>query len=144
MEKQDALGKLRNANHEQNLPAMRVFMDNMSAIAQAENVEIKNAARHIQVRYHWLKEAVSNGSIKMLYVPTGVNNADLHTKNFTERKTDEHRRLSGMMTEQEFVLSGSEGLMLSSATKRDVRMQDSQMIAEQQAEDMLVCIMEEL
>ena len=89
-------------------------------------------------------EAVSNGSIKMLYVPTGVNNADLHTKNFTERKTDEHRRLSGMMTEQEFVLSGSEGLMLSSATKRDVRMQDSQMIAEQQAEDMLMCIMEEL
>ena len=40
-------GKLRNANDEQNLPAMRVFMDNMSAIAQAENVEIKNAANYI-------------------------------------------------------------------------------------------------
>ena len=87
---------------------------------------------------------VHNGCIKLSYVPTAENNADFHTKNFTERKTDEHRKLTGMMTENEFLEHSSEGSCFTAASKRDVRMSDSEWIAEQQAEDMLMCIMEEL
>ena len=95
-------GKLIDANYEQCLPALEIWMDNQSAMSQIDTTDIREASKHIQVRYYWLKETAKSGFLRFKYIHTGENLADLHTKCFTERKTNEMRRLAGMMTNDEF------------------------------------------
>ena len=95
-------GRMKNADHELVLPPLQVWMDNQSAIAQIGSSDIREASKHIQVRYYWLKDTASLGYLKYDYIKTGDNLADMHTKCFTERKTLEMRRMAGMVTAKEF------------------------------------------
>lgn len=54
-----------------------VFSDNQSAISIATN---EKRTKHIDVRYHYTREKVSNGTIKLDYCPTEDNVADIFTK----------------------------------------------------------------
>ena len=93
---------MKDLNEECNLPPVTVFMDNQSAIAQTSSFEVREASKHVQVRHYWLKEQARSGSINFEYVKTDFNLADLHTKSFTEKRTEDLRRMIGMMTIEEF------------------------------------------
>lgn len=57
-----------------------LYVDNQSAIKLARNPEFHKRSKHIDVRYHYLRERVSEGDIHVMYVPTETQRADVFTK----------------------------------------------------------------
>ena len=64
---------------EQELPAT-LNGDNMSSIAMTANNKGHSRAKHIDVRHHYIRERVQEGSIKMKHIPSSENLADILTK----------------------------------------------------------------
>jgi hypothetical protein len=54
--------------------------DNTGALDLAENLEYHGRAKHIQIRMHYIREQVRNGSIVLNYVETANMKADGLTK----------------------------------------------------------------
>ncbi|KAJ9547239.1 hypothetical protein OSB04_019782 [Centaurea solstitialis] len=53
---------------------------NTSAIAIANNLVLHSKTKHIEVRYHFIRDHVMNGDIELHFVPTEYQLADLFTK----------------------------------------------------------------
>lgn len=64
---------------ESNLYPVPIHEDNQGAIAMAEKEETKRV-KHIDVKFHFIREAVAEGKVKLVYVPTQKQEADLLTK----------------------------------------------------------------
>jgi hypothetical protein len=54
--------------------------DNTSAISVAKNLVLHSKIKHIEVRYHFLRDNVEKGKIALIYVPTHGQLADIFTK----------------------------------------------------------------
>lgn len=63
-----------------------LFVDNMSAIRLSKNPEFHKRTKHIDVKYHFIREKVSDGEINVKYVHTGEQQADFLTKALTKEK----------------------------------------------------------
>jgi hypothetical protein len=57
-----------------------IYDDNQGAIAMTENPVMHKRSKHIDIRYHFVREAVARRDIKLTYVPTSEQAADLLTK----------------------------------------------------------------
>jgi hypothetical protein len=57
-----------------------VYGDNQSAIAVSENGVKGERTKHVDVKYHFVTEAVERGVIKLRWVPTTQQQADVFTK----------------------------------------------------------------
>lgn len=57
-----------------------IFGDNQSALALAKNNMCNQRSKHIDIRYHFIRSAVSEGRLEVLYVPSQDNVADCLTK----------------------------------------------------------------
>jgi len=57
-----------------------ILADNKSAIALAENPMHYGRTKHIELRYHFIREKVSEGLIKLAFVPTKEEAIDGLTK----------------------------------------------------------------
>ena len=57
-----------------------LWMDNQGAKALSENPEFHRRTKHIDVRYHWVREEVAKGTLQLEYIPTGQMAADGLTK----------------------------------------------------------------
>lgn len=60
---------------------IQVMVDNVGAIFLSQNQSVNQRTRHIDVRYHFLREHVENGTIEVNFVRSEDNIADLFTKN---------------------------------------------------------------
>jgi hypothetical protein len=58
-----------------------VRCDNVGAIFMAENSSSGIRTRHIDTRYHFVREYVEDGLIKIVFVKSSINDADMFTKN---------------------------------------------------------------
>lgn len=67
-----------------------VRVDNVGAIFMAENVTTSARTRHVDVRYHFVREFVEEGFIKIIFVRTTENTADIFTKNVTGDLNEKH------------------------------------------------------
>jgi hypothetical protein len=72
-------------------PTLTLCTDNQSAIAIASNPIYHHGTRHINFRYHFIRDHVESKLISLKYVQTDKMQADLLTKNLTEGKTTQHR-----------------------------------------------------
>lgn len=63
-----------------NLPII-VNVDNIGAIYLANNSSTNQRTRHIDVRYHFVREYVEEGTVKIVFVQSKENIADIFTKN---------------------------------------------------------------
>ena len=72
------------------LPCKNVcmYVDNQGAIALANNPVHHKRTKHIDVKYHYVRLEVQNGVVKLIYVPTEYNVADVFTKPVTRVKFD--------------------------------------------------------
>jgi hypothetical protein len=77
---------------------MILFADNTGAIDLAKNYSTSGRTKHIDVRHHYLRELISDGLIKVKFVPTDDNTADIMTKNLHMLKYDQHSVGLGMKT----------------------------------------------
>ncbi|GKA38419.1 retrovirus-related pol polyprotein from transposon TNT 1-94 [Tanacetum coccineum] len=59
---------------------IRLYCDNQSAIALCCNNVQHSRAKHIDVRYHFIKEQVENGIVELYFVRTEYQLADIFTK----------------------------------------------------------------
>jgi transposase InsO family protein len=82
-----------------------LFADNTSAIALAQNPSLHSRTRHIDMQYHWTREKVADGTVKITYIPTAEMAADGLTKPLKPTDFGRFRRLMGMVTLAEFQTS---------------------------------------
>jgi hypothetical protein len=57
-----------------------LYSDNQGAIALAKNIKFHARSKHINIRYHFIHEAVENQQVNLTYVPTAKNIADVFMK----------------------------------------------------------------
>ena len=57
-----------------------VRFDNTSAINISKNMIMHSRTKHIAIRYHFLKEKVAKGEVKLEFVPTSEQVVDIFTK----------------------------------------------------------------
>jgi hypothetical protein len=71
---------MRELGHKQ-VESPLIWEDNKAAILIAEN-ECSSAGRskHIDVRYKFVAQAITEGSVRVRYTPTDMNLADVLTK----------------------------------------------------------------
>jgi hypothetical protein len=72
----------------------QLFADNMGAIAISENPKFHQRVKHIDIRFHFLRDLVEAGEVKINYVPSEENLADILTKPLG---TTLHRRIVELM-----------------------------------------------
>ena len=60
--------------------------DNQGAIALSKDNKLHQQMKHIDIRYHFIHEAVEDGQIRTNYVPTDQNPADIFTKPLSKMK----------------------------------------------------------
>ena len=63
-----------------------IGVENKGMIALAKNPVHQQRSKHIDVRYHFRGDVVSDGVVKLTYVPSNENVADVLTKPMTGRK----------------------------------------------------------
>ena len=68
-----------------------VYVDNIGAMFMAENVTTSNRTKHVDTRYHFLREHVEDGIVKIQFVRSGDNDADVLTKNVNSDTFNQHR-----------------------------------------------------
>jgi hypothetical protein len=66
-----------------------VRVDNVGAIFMAENVSTSMHTRHVDTHYHFVREIV-DGFIKIVFVRTIDNDADMFTKNVNRETYNKH------------------------------------------------------
>jgi hypothetical protein len=54
--------------------------DSTSAISVAKNPVLHSKTKHIEVRYHFLKDNIEKGNVDLIHVPTKKQLADILTK----------------------------------------------------------------
>ena len=64
----------------------KVFEDNQGTIALARNPVSRQRCKHIDIRYHFIRETVNSGRVSLEYCPTEQMVADIFTKPATKLK----------------------------------------------------------
>jgi hypothetical protein len=72
--------------------AVEIMEDNQSCQALANAKDNMPKAKHIELRYHFSREAISSGEIKLRYCPTKEMLADMLTKPLERIQFQENRR----------------------------------------------------
>ena len=73
-----------------------IFEDNQSAICMAKNPQLHGRAKHIGIKYHFIREQVSNNTIKLRYCRTEDMIADIFTKGLSQEKFVKLRSMCGL------------------------------------------------
>ncbi|CAI5746401.1 unnamed protein product [Peronospora destructor] len=60
--------------------AIKIYEDNQGSIALAKNPEFHKRTKHIDIRYHFVREKVETGEVLLEYCPTQDMLADMMTK----------------------------------------------------------------
>jgi hypothetical protein len=71
-------------------------MDNQSAIALSKNLVLHDRSKHIDMKFHFLRECVDGGAVRLAFVSTQGQLADIMTKVLGKAKFQELRELIGV------------------------------------------------
>ena len=71
---------------------IRVHEDNEGAIKMAENRFSSRRTRHIDVKHHMVRDAVDGGIIRVEYVKSREQHADVLTKAIDAKSFERHAR----------------------------------------------------
>ena len=64
----------------------RVYEDNQGTIALAKNPVSRQRCKHVDIKYHFIRSTVNNGTVMLEYCPTNEMVADILTKPATKNK----------------------------------------------------------
>ena len=69
-----------------------MYVDNTGAILLAKNETLGQRTKHIQTRYHFTREYVQDGILKIVYISSKNKDADIFTKNTEEKSFWRHTK----------------------------------------------------
>ena len=78
------------------LEAIELYCDNNGAIAQAKEPRSHQKSKHVDRKYHLIRDFVSRGDVRISRVDTDSNTADPLTKPLSLDKTNLHRSTMGI------------------------------------------------
>jgi hypothetical protein len=84
------------------LSKVPLLCDNKSAIRMADNPVEHNRTKHIDIRYHFLRDHEQNGDIEIAYVNTLNQLADIFTKPLDEKTYSKHRNELNILDSRNF------------------------------------------
>jgi hypothetical protein len=73
-----------------------IYCDNQSYIKLSINPVFHDRSKHIDIRYHHLRDCVQRKIMLLQYIPTKDQDADILTKALTRRKFKYHRDKIGV------------------------------------------------
>jgi len=68
-----------------------IFDDSTACIGMTKNPVQHSRNKHIELKYHFVRDKVASGEIKLVYVPTEENVADIMTKCLARIKFERFR-----------------------------------------------------
>ena len=74
-----------------------VYEDNQGAMSLSKNPKDHSRTKHIDVKYHYVRESVENDIIGVVYCPTAEMTADTLTKGLSKPKFEKFREAMGVM-----------------------------------------------
>ena len=86
--------EMQNAKPE----TIKLNCDNQGAIALSKDNKFHSRTKHIDIRYHFIHEAVEDGKLAVAYIPTEDNPADIFTKALPKAKFKQFVELLGLRT----------------------------------------------
>ena len=69
---------------------IEVNVDNIGAIYLANNATGSNRTKHVDTQYHFVREYIEQGILKIIYVRSEENDADIFTKNLNAYDYEKH------------------------------------------------------
>jgi len=90
------IGRVAVELHLIDLPSIELVCDNQSALHMAHNPSDTSRTKHIEIRYHFLRQCVQSGVIQLNFVPTADNIADVFTKGLPRDKFARFAALMGL------------------------------------------------
>ena len=77
--------------------SMVIYEDNQSAISMARNPQFRSRTKHIAIKYHFIREQVTNGKLELRYCRTNdLMIADMMTKGLSGEQFEKLRLMAGM------------------------------------------------
>jgi hypothetical protein len=73
------------------LPSTKINVDNQSLITTLQGNKCPTRTKHVEVRFHWLKEHIDANEFHVSYISTDKNLADMFTKPLGKEPFQRHR-----------------------------------------------------
>ena len=73
-----------------------ILEDNQSAICLAKNQQVHRRTKHIDIKYHFIRDLVQAGRINLTYCASEDMVADMLTKGLPIKQFEKLRRLAGI------------------------------------------------
>ena len=73
-----------------------ILEDNQSAICLAKSQQVHGRTKHIDIKYHFIRDLVEAGRIKLTYCASEDMVADMLTKRLTIKQFEKLRLLAGI------------------------------------------------
>jgi len=77
--------------------ATMIQVDNRSTMELAKNPVNRERSKHIDVRFHFIREQVKKGSVKLVHVTSQDQVADIFTKPLPKILFEKYKKMIGMM-----------------------------------------------
>jgi hypothetical protein len=90
------LRKLLLGLFRQELEAIVIHCDNQSCIKLYENSVFHDHSKHTDIRYHFIKDCVQRGALRLDYIHTDEQMADIFTKALSKQKFEKFRDQMGL------------------------------------------------
>ena len=74
-----------------------ILCDNNAAINLSEDPSLHQRVKHVDIKFHFLRERVHSGDLKLSYINTHDNLADIFTKALDTTKFEKIRRFLGLL-----------------------------------------------
>ncbi len=75
---------------------IEVNVDNIGAVYLAKYATTSNRTKHIDTRYHFVREYIEDGIVKVIFVRSENNHADIFTKNLNGESFEKHSGTIGL------------------------------------------------
>ena len=76
--------------------SMVIYEDNQSAIAMAKDPQFYGRSKHINIKYHFIREQITKRSLELKYCKSTNMVADIMTKGLTGKRFEKLRLMTGL------------------------------------------------
>ena len=84
---------------------MSLWCDNQSSIKISKNLVFHDKTKHLEVDWHFSRQKIEDGTIKVSFISTNSQPADIFTKALNKTKFENYRGLLGLKSLEEVLSS---------------------------------------